>query len=154
MRLLFVFFALVALVSAAQADGLKTYTVKGNFDGVAFEVESTIVNKGLVIDTKGDVGGMLERTGKDVAEGSKDLYVGAKYFAFCSAVLSRKMMEADPATMGLCPYVVFVYETKASPGEVVVGYRRLEDSGSDKAGAVLQEIDAWLDGIVREAVGK
>jgi uncharacterized protein (DUF302 family) len=154
MRLVFILFGLVALVSAAQADGLKTYTVKGNFDGVAFDVESTIVNKGLVIDTKGDVGGMLERTGKDVAEGAKDLYVGAKYFAFCSAVLSRKMMEADPAMMGLCPYVVYVYETKANPGEVVVGYRRLEDSGSDKAEDVLEEIDEWLDGIVREAVGK
>lgn len=154
MRALVLLIGLVALAAGAGASELETYTVKGNFDGIAFDVESTIVNKGLVIDMKGDVGGMLERTGKDVSEGAKDLYTGARYFAFCSAVLSRKMMEADPGTMGLCPYIIFVYETKAKPGEVVVGYRSLEDAGSDDAEDVLEEIDKWLDGIVREAVGK
>lgn len=154
MRALIVLIGLLALSASAVADGLKTYTVKGNFDDVAFDVESAIVDKGLVIDTKGDVAGMLKRTGQDVSEGAKEIYTGGKYFAFCSALHSRKMMEADPATMGLCPYVVFVYETKATPGEVVVGYRELEDDGSDKAEDVLEEIDKWLDGIVKGAVGK
>lgn len=154
MRALLVLMGLLALTGSAFADGLKTYKVKGAFDGVAFDVESAIIDKGLVIDTKGDVGGMLQRTGDDVSAGAKDIYVGAKYFAFCSAVHSRKMMEADPATMGLCPYIVFVYETKANPGEVVVGYRELEDDSPDKAEDVVEEIDKWLDGIVRGAIGK
>jgi len=154
MRALVFLIGLLALAGAAVADGVKTYTVKGAFDGIAFDVESAIVDKGLVIDVKGDVGQMLQRTGKDVSEGAKDIYVGAKYFAFCSAVHSRNMMEADPATMGLCPYVVFVYETKATPGEVVVGYRKLDDDFNDKAEDVIEDINKWLDGIVRGAIGK
>ncbi len=153
MRALVFLIGLVCYMSAATAEALKTYTVKGAFDEVAFDVESTIVDRGLVIDMKGDVGGMLRRTGKDVGA-DKDIYVGAKYFTFCSAVLSRKMMEADAATMGVCPYSIFVYETKASPGEVVVGYRRTSEGGSKAAEGVLSEIDTWLDGIVREAAGK
>ncbi|MBU2582510.1 MAG: DUF302 domain-containing protein [Alphaproteobacteria bacterium] len=154
MRALSFLIGLLALTGTVFADGLKTYTVKGAFDGVAFDVESAIVDKGLVIDTKGDVGRMLQRTGKDVSDSAKEIYAGATYFTFCSAVHSRKMMEADADAMGLCPYVVFVYETVAKPGEVVVGYRKLEDDGSDKAEDVLEEIDKWLDGIVRSAIGK
>ncbi len=154
MRVLTFMFGLLLFCGSTFADGLKTYTVEGTFDGVAFDVESAIVDKGLVIDTKGDVARMLQRTGQDVSQDSRDIYVGATYFTFCSAVLSRKMMEADPATMGLCPYVVYVYETKANPGEVVVGFRELEDAGSDQAEDVLEEIDKWLDGIVRSAIGK
>ena len=154
MRVFVVLIGFMFLAGSAVADGIKTYKVKGDFDSVAFDVESTIVDKGLVIDTKGDVGRMLQRTGQDVSSDAKEIYVGAKYFAFCSAVLSRKMMEADPGTMGLCPYVVFVYETKANPGVVVVGFRKLEDVGSDEAEDALEEIDEWLDGIVRSAIGK
>jgi uncharacterized protein (DUF302 family) len=153
MRALVFLIGLVCFMSAATAAELKTYMVKGAFDEVAFDVESTIVDRGLVIDMKGDVGGMLQRTGKDVGAG-KEIYVGAKYFTFCSAVLSRKMMEADAATMGFCPYSIFVYETKAKPGEVVVGYRRTTGGDSKAAGAALSEVDTWLDGIVREAAGK
>ena len=153
MRALVFLTGLVCFMTAATAAGLKTYTVMGAFDEVAFDVESTIVDRGLVIDMKGDVGGMLQRTGKDVGAG-KEIYLGAKYFTFCSAVLSRKSMEADAATMGFCPYSIFVYEEKAKPGEVVVGYRRISGSDSKAAGTVLSEIDTWIDGIVREAVGK
>lgn len=153
MRALVFLVGLVCFTTAAMSGSVKTYTVKGAFDEVAFDVESAIVNRGLVIDMKGDVGGMLQRTGKDVGA-NKDIYVGAKYFTFCSAVLSRKMMEADAGTMGVCPYSIFVYETEATPGEVVIGYRRTNESGSKAAEPVLLEIDTWLDGIVREAAGK
>ncbi len=141
-------FFILSLSLAAQA-GTKTFTVEGDFDSVAFELEQAVVNRGLVIDTKGDVSGMLARTGQDVGA-KKDLYVGARYLAFCSAVLSRKMMEADASTMGLCPYVVFAYETKAEPGKVVVGYRIVNDGRDGAAKPVLEEIDTWLESIVKE----
>lgn len=154
LRSMFIAGAFFVSVAAANADdGTKSYTVDGEFDAVAFDLESTIVNKGLVIDSKGDVGGMLKRTGADVGS-AKEIYKGARYYSFCSAVLSRKMMEADPAAVGFCPYNVFVYETIAEPGKVTVGYRRLDDQIDGPAEDVLEEIDAWLDGIVKEAVGK
>ena len=153
MRVVLFVIGLACFMTAASAAELKSYVVKGAFDEVAFDVESTIVDRGLVIDMKGDVSGMLDRTGKDVG-GTKKVYAGAKYFAFCSAVLSRKMVEADAATMGVCPYTIFVFETMEKPGEVVVGYQRTSDGGSEAASSVLTQIDTWLDGIVREAAGK
>ena len=153
MRVVLFVVGLACFMTAVSAAELKTYIVKGAFDEVAFDVESTIVDRGLVIDMKGDVSGMLDRTGKDVG-GTKKIYAGAKYFAFCSAVLSRKMVEADAATMGVCPYTIFVFETMENPGEVVVGYQRTSDGGSEAASSVLTQIDTWLDGIVREAAGK
>ncbi|MCH9807844.1 MAG: DUF302 domain-containing protein [Alphaproteobacteria bacterium] len=152
MRLLILLLGLLAGLAPAIAGGTKTYTVKGTFDEVALDVESTIVGRGLYIDLKGNVSGMLQRTGKDVGS-DKEIYKGANYYAFCSAVLSRKMMEADASDMGLCPYIVFVYETKAKPGEVVVGFRKVSTGGNSKSEKVLSEIDAWLDGMVREVAG-
>ncbi|MEQ8825944.1 MAG: DUF302 domain-containing protein [Filomicrobium sp.] len=153
MRIFVVLLSLIMMATTAAATDVKTYTVSGTIDDVAFEVESAIVNRGLVIDMKGDVAGMLKRTGEDVGA-AKDVYAGAKYFAFCSAVHSRKMMEADAANMGYCPYIVFVYEAKAAPGKIVVGYRRLSGGGTSDAGkAALNDVDKWLDGIVREVAG-
>ena len=41
---------------------------------------------------------------------------------FCSAVLSRKVMEADPANIAYCPYTLFVYDTPEPDGMVTVGF--------------------------------
>jgi hypothetical protein len=70
---------------------------------------------------------------------------------FCSAKLSRAMMEADLGNIGFCPYVIFVYEAAARPGETVVGYRR-PISGGGTASPVLAEIDSLLDAIAKDAV--
>ncbi len=93
---------------------------------------------------------MLARTGKDVGS-EKQIYRHAEYVTFCSAKLSRAMMEADPANIAMCPYVIFFYETAAKPGEVVVGYRRPVLRGNDKSKAALKEVDALLAGILKEA---
>ena len=75
-----------------------------------------------------------------------------EFLTFCSAKLSRAMMEADLANVGFCPYVVFVYEAAGKPGETVVGYRRPAITGNDASKAALAEIDKLLDGIVKDAV--
>ncbi|MGY9032035.1 MAG: DUF302 domain-containing protein, partial [Rhodobacterales bacterium] len=71
-------------------------------------------------------------------------YDNAQVFVFCSAVLSRKMMEADPTNIAFCPYGVFVADTD---GAVTVGYRHYPDGA-------MQEVQALLDEIAREAVGE
>ena len=124
----------------AAADGVKTYPFDGEFDDATFAVENAILDRGLVIDHVSHVGEMLARTKEDVG-GAKDLFAAADVFLFCSAALSRKMMEADPMNIAHCPYGVFVAETEAG---VTIGYRELPAGPMD-------EVEALLDAIAREA---
>jgi uncharacterized protein (DUF302 family) len=137
----------------ADPHPLVTYSKKGaKFDEVRDEVKLAIEGKGLVIDLQSFVNRMLERTGKDVGSARK-LYGDAQAFVFCSAALSRKTMEADPANVSLCPYSITVYATARDPGTVHVSYRRpWRPDGSAASKAALKEVEALLDGIAREAV--
>ena len=113
--------------SAPDATG-KPYTrvVDATFEDVSFAVEQGITNEGLVIDLTSHVGDMLARTKEDVG-GAKDLYAHADIFSFCSATVSRTVMEADATNIQHCPYTIFVYETVDEPGKVVVGHRTYPD---------------------------
>ena len=75
----------------------------------------------------------------------------ASNLSFCSAKLSRQMMEADPANLTFCPFVIVIYETADKPGEIVVAYRPPVPHGSDASKAALVEADKLLEGIVRDA---
>jgi uncharacterized protein (DUF302 family) len=109
--------------------------------------------KGLVVDYQSFVNRMLERTGKDVGSARK-LYADAQAFVFCSAALSRKTMEADPANAALCPYSVMVYATAQDPSTVHVCYRRpWRPDGSAASKEALKAVEALLDDIAREALG-
>ena len=117
------------------------------------DLKAAIEGKGRVVDYQSFVNRMLERTGKDVGSPRK-LYADAQAFVFCSAVLSRKTMEADPANAALCPYSIMVYETVKEPGKVYLSYRRpWRPDGSAASKAALAEVDKLLDGIARTALG-
>ena len=138
---------------AADPHPVVTYSKKAKFEDVRDDLKLAIEAKGLVIDYQSFVNRMLERTGKDVGSARK-LYVDAQAFVFCSAALSRKTMEADPANASLCPYSIMVYATAQDPGTVQVSYRRpWRPDGSAASKAALKEVEALLDGIAREAVG-
>ena len=138
---------------AVDATPVVSYSKSAKFDEVRDELKTAIEAKGLVIDYQSFVNRMLERTGKDVGS-ARRLYADAQAFVFCSAALSRKMMEADPANVVMCPYSIVVYATAAAPGQVVVAYRRpWRPDGSPASQAALKEVDALLDGIAREALG-
>jgi hypothetical protein len=134
----------------AQEGALKLYSKKSSYDDVRFDLQNAIIGRGLTVDFNGQLSKMLERTGADVGS-TKPIYKQAEYFTFCSAKLSRAMMEADPSNVGFCPYVVFIYETATAPGTIHVGYRRLQPHGSAASRAALAEIERLLDGIVKEA---
>jgi len=142
---------LFASVGGMHAAELQAYSKAGSYEDVRFELNNAIVSRGLVIDSNGQVSAMLERTGADVGS-TKPIYKKAEYFTFCSAKLSRAMMEADAANVGLCPYVVFIYETEAAPGTIHVGYRRLGLQGSAQTRAALSAVEKLLDEIAKEAV--
>jgi uncharacterized protein (DUF302 family) len=128
------------------------YSKRAKFEDVRDDLKLAIEAKGLVIDYQSFVNRMLERTGKDVGSARK-LYADAQAFVFCSAALSRKTMEADPANASLCPYSMMVYATAREPERVFVSYRRpWRPDGSAASKTALKEVEALLDGIAREAL--
>jgi hypothetical protein len=150
-RALLVAGTLVASSASGVAQDVKTYKKKGSYEDVKFELNDAIIRRGLAIDYTGAIGKMLERTGADVGS-TKKIYANAEFFMFCSAKLSRDMIEANPVNVGYCPYVVFLYEAATTPGEIVVGYRRPTAAGDAASSAALGAIDTLLDGIVKDAV--
>ena len=129
------------------------HSKRAKFEDVVEDLRLAIEAKGLVIDYHSFVNRMLERTGKDVGSARK-LYADAQAFVFCSAALSRRTMEADPANAALCPYSIMAYETVQSPGTVHVSYRRpWRPDGSAASKAALLEVEKLLDGLAREALG-
>ncbi|MEQ6204910.1 DUF302 domain-containing protein [Sulfitobacter sp. HNIBRBA2951] len=132
---------LAAAFSATAQDAPKLYPYDGSFEDATFSVESAIIGKGLVIDYVSHVGEMLERTRADMGSDIV-LYDGAQVFVFCSAALSRKMMEADPLNIAHCPYGIFVMDRD---GEVMIGYRPYPQGP-------MQEVEALLHEIATEAV--
>ena len=137
----------------AEPHPIVTYSKAAKFDDVREDLKLAIADRGLVIDYESFVNRMLERTGKDLGS-SRKLYADAQAFVFCSAALSRKTMEADPANVSLCPYSMTVYATADDPGTVHVSYRRpWRPDGSAASKAALKEVETLLDGIAREALG-
>lgn len=131
---------------ALAADDVTTHVSEAPFATVIADLEDAIVNRGYVIDYRGHIGEMLKRTAGDVGS-AKPLYRNAEFFQFCSAVVSRKAMEADIANIAYCPYVLFAYEAEAEAGKVVVGFRKLP------AGPGRDEVNVLLDEIAGEASG-
>ncbi len=140
-----------AMITPAFADGhgkqmsdnAITYAFNGSFDDATFAVETAIVGQGLVIDYVSHTGEMLERTKGDVGSDVK-IFEAADIFLFCSAKISREVMEADAANISFCPYSIFVTDTN---GEVSVGYRTYPEGE-------MQKVQALLDGIVQEAIAE
>lgn len=145
--------AAVALFGhAATADDMRTYTKQGMaYDDVKMDLETAIEGKGLRIGAVGDLGDMLDRTRADLSAGAA-VYKSAHYMQFCSAVYAHKLAAADPKNLGHCPFLMFIYETTAKPGDVVIGYRPFARTGNAVTQALLGEIDDMLDGIAREAL--
>ena len=137
----------------ADPHPIVSHSRRARFEDVRDDLKLAIEGKGLVIDYHSYVNRMLERTAQDVGA-AKKLYADAQGFVFCSAVLSRKTMEADPSNAALCPYSIMVYATAADPGTVHVAYRRpWRPDGSAASKAALKEVEALLDSIAREALG-
>lgn len=134
--------ATLAMPAFAE-NGAITYETDDSFEDAIFALENAILDKGLVIDSVSHTGEMLERTKADVG-GTVTLFEKADVYSFCSAALSRKVMEADPMNIRFCPYDIFVMQ---QPGaKVTVGFRTFPEGP-------MQEVQALLDGIARSAAG-
>lgn len=130
--------------NSVLAQEFKTYTSDEPFEDVAFAVESAILSKGLVVDHVAHTGEMLERTRADVGS-DKVLFLAADVYEFCSASISRQVMEADPLNFHFCPYAIRVYEQPDTAGTVTVSHQIY--SGT------MEPVNALLESIVADALG-
>ncbi len=144
-------FAFAVPALAADPPHLALVKTKAKFDDVRDDLVNAVTKRGLVVDYTAYIGAMLDRTAKDVGA-TKKVYARAEAIQFCSATLSRKTMEADPANIVFCPYVIAIYTLAADPGTVHVAFRRTQLVGSAESRAALKAVDDLLAGIVREAV--
>jgi uncharacterized protein (DUF302 family) len=143
MRSLFLGLTLALAPIAALAQDAITYSYPGSFEDASFAVENAIIDRGLVIDFTSHVGDMLNRTGGDMGS-DVAIFDNARIFLFCSAAISRRVMEADPMNIMHCPYGIFVSERE---GEVLIGHRDYPDGP-------MQEVEALLDAIILEAIAQ
>jgi uncharacterized protein (DUF302 family) len=142
MKRFFLLAFFLGLASPVISEDVATvYPFEGDFADATFSVESAIINRGFVIDYVSHTGEMLNRTSADVGS-DKKIFDSADVFLFCSAVLSRKVMEADPMNIAHCPYNIFVID---QDGAVKVGYRNYPQGA-------MQEVQALLDEIVNDAI--
>ncbi|CAN0136880.1 MAG: DUF302 domain-containing protein [Mameliella sp.] len=137
--------ALVLVAGAALADGIVSYDTSDSFDDVVFGLENAIIDQGLVIDSVSHTGDMLERTKGDVGS-DVTIFTNADIFSFCSAQISREVMEADPMNVVFCPYDIFVIVRPETPDTTTIGFRSFPDGE-------MKKVEALLDGIARAAIG-
>ena len=130
-----------AMSAPALADEWRLTPSEASFEDTAFAVQEAIVGRGLVIDYISHTGDMLERTRGDVGS-DQVLFEGAQIFLFCSASVSRQVMEADWRNLAFCPYAITVFQR---PGEgAQIGY-------VERAAETMAPVNALLAEIVEEA---
>ena len=143
LRNLFLGLVMAGLPQIAVAQDAITYPFDVSFEDASFAIENAIIDRGLVIDYTSHVGDMLNRTGADVGS-DVAIFDNAQIFLFCSAAVSRRVMEADPMNIMHCPYGIFVADMG---GEVMIGHRDYPDWP-------MQEVEALLDAIILEATAQ
>jgi hypothetical protein len=136
---------LIAAATTAAAEEPFMYVTDQSFDDVTFGLESAIIDAGLVVDHISHTGDMLERTRADVGS-DMVLFEAADVYSFCSATVSRSVMEANPLNLMYCPYDIFVAVLADKPNETIIGFRPYPDGP-------MQEVHDLLDGIARAAIG-
>ena len=130
------------------SDPVVTYPATGTFDQVLENVKWAITDRGLLVSGTLHVQDMLERTGKDL--GFPDpVYLKAESVEFCSALMSQRMVAADPGNLVVCPFTVAVYVLVSEPDQVYIAYGRPHLAGDPVE--VVDAVTEMLDGIAREA---
>jgi uncharacterized protein (DUF302 family) len=134
-----------------ETEERRIYSIEGEFDFYREMLESAITDEGLVINAVGRIAAMLERTGGDLGAGER-MYRNGESLEFCSAVYSRRMMEADLHSIVFCPYVIAIYELEAEPGTIYLGYQRMPIVGDENSRKALQDVEDLVDRIVNNAM--
>jgi hypothetical protein len=136
---------------ALAADALSVqFKTQGDFQYVRDSLQSAIEGKGLKINHTNLIAGMLERTGKDLGA-TRQVYTHGEQFEFCSATLSRAMMEADPHAISMCPYSIMVYAMPGDPA-IYLAYRKPGPTENPVLQKVFGDIEKLLTEIIQDAL--
>lgn len=142
------------LCFSVPAWAAESYTVlfktQGTFQEVRDSVAMAIEGKGLKITHSNHIAEMLERTGKDLGA-TRQVYEFAEQMEFCSATVSRVMMEADPHAIALCPYSVSVYKIP-NDKRIYVAFRKPPTSRNPALKKALADVEKLLTEIVKDAL--
>ncbi len=136
---------------AIDNDYMKIYRVHDSFDSIYSFLEASIGDRGIKINNVSHIGKMLERTAEAVGT-NKHVYANANALEFCSAIVSREMMEADVHNIVFCPYIIYVYELALKPGEIYVGYRKPVGPADAPSRAKLLKVTELLEGIINDVL--
>jgi uncharacterized protein (DUF302 family) len=142
MRRLALLLTLALLSRMALADDwMVRHKTAASFADTREAIALAIENRGLVINFTSHIADMLDRTGADIGA-AKKIFEQAEIIEFCSAGLSRKMMEADPHNIVLCPFAISVYTLPGDPGGTWVAYRKPQGKSAAMVEGLLKEITA------------
>lgn len=137
--------ALSLAATTVSAADMITYDTDQSFEDVTFGLENAILDEGLVIDHISHTGDMLERTKGDVGS-DVTLFLEADIYSFCSAQVSREVMEADAMNITFCPYNIFVFVRPDTPDTTTIGFRTFP-------AGTMEPVEALLDGLAKAAIG-
>jgi uncharacterized protein (DUF302 family) len=135
----------------AASDPVVELTAHGSFEDVKQMLVLAIENRGLVVNHQSNVGEMLSRTGNDLGA-AKQVYARAEVLEFCSATLSRNVMEADHRLLAFCPYGIGIYVLPGEAERVHLVYRKPGVTDEGRASDALRKVEQLLHEIVQEAV--
>jgi uncharacterized protein (DUF302 family) len=140
MRRFAISFCLAFVTTLAQAEsGVVSRQYAARFEETREAVTMAIEGRGLVINYVSHIGDMLDRTGADIGAKRK-VFAKAEIIEFCSAGLSRQMMEADPHNIVFCPFALSIYTLPGNENTTWVSYRRPTGSAANLVQPLLQAI--------------
>ena len=146
---------LLALMLAAtsswpggQGEPVVVYAADSDFEDVVENIKMAVTDRGMLVSGTLHVQDMLARTGKDLGF-EKNVYLHAESVEFCSALMSHRMVSADPRNLVICPFTIAAYELAEKPGQVYIAYRKQYLAG--EAEEATEAVLSMLDEIAREA---
>lgn len=133
---------LALAASATQAEEwVVRQQVAASFADTREAIVLAIENRGLVVNYTSHIGAMLARTGSDIGT-PRPIYGQAEIVEFCSASLSRQMMEADPHNIVLCPFAISIYTLPGDEQATWIAYRQPQGAAARLVGPLLEAITA------------
>ncbi len=128
---------------------MVSYKIEDSFENVKLDVENAVAGHGIKINNISYIGKMLKRTAKDLGA-TQEIFHDAVAIEFCSATLSRNMMQKNPHNIVFCPYIIYVYALPEQPEMVYVSYRKLDSPSSNEPNTALNEAEKLLEDIISE----
>jgi len=124
------------------------YPASAEFDEVVENIQLAITDRGMLVSGTLHVQDMLARTGVDLGF-PEDIYLKAQAVEFCSALMSHRMIAADPRNLVICPFTIAAYVLTEEPEQAYVAYRRQVLAG--ESAEVSAAVRTMLDEIARDA---